>query len=363
LLINSPDNLDAYRRMIEAIRSDETVAFAGAGVSIPLGYPNWSGLLNRLAEETKKTRGENITDSLGTKMTVAGVTAMPNTLIRAEIFKFNLGKRYRELLCEIFAPKHGMAADIANISRVPFQHILTSNYDVAIEIAHDELQIEYESFSLADGPAETFVGKIGDYRCQRCIVHVHGRYDDPDSIVLTNSEYGHIYEGSPVCRSLWNTLPISRRCVFFGFSFLDEDIAEKFSLRIFQRTHRCISGIRHFAVVALEERNAEGPIRSSFRQQYGIEPVFFQPLDSNFSGYSVLIGDIVSRTVNAANEAPAAASKRISEKWPQEPRAKSVWITGAIDAGKDLASSSKDVARLKALTQMNMRKTKTGDLK
>ena len=40
--------------MIEAIRSEKSFAFAGAGVSRPLGYPTWPQLLDQLAQETRQ---------------------------------------------------------------------------------------------------------------------------------------------------------------------------------------------------------------------------------------------------------------------------------------------------------------------
>lgn len=322
MLIESPENLKAHSQLVEAIRFDSTVAFAGAGVSARLGYPNWSRLINDLAEEAEKINQGKLTDRFGAELTVADVKAMNDPLISADIFKSNLGNRYGELLREIFAPRHGAIADIVNISRIPFQHILTSNYDISVEMAHDEILKKYESFSLEDGDAVNFIASIGDYRSSRCIVHVHGRYDDPGSIVLTNSEYGRIYEGSGVCRKLWETLPIARRCVFFGFSFSDEDIAEKFSLRAFYHDERFFLGTRHFAVVELENQIAEGARRSFFRQRYGIEPIFFDREDATYRGYSAVIENLASSTATLAN----------------------------------------DVERLKALTRLNIRRTKTGDL-
>lgn len=299
MLIESKENLKAHSRLVEAIRSDSTVAFTGAGVSARLGYPNWSRLISDLADEAEKIKKGKITDKFGAELTVADVKAMNDPLVSAEIVKFNLGNRYGEFIREIFAPRHGASADIVNISRVPFQHILTSNYDISLEIAHDEISKKYESFSLEDGAALNFVGSIGDYHASRCIVHVHGRYDNPQSIVLTNSEYGRIYEGSGVCRKFWETLPVARRCVFFGFSFSDEDIAEKFSLRVFHDGQRCVLGTRHFAVVELADQTAEARGRSLFRERYGIEPVFFEREDAAYRGYSAVVKNLASARSSA----------------------------------------------------------------
>ena len=322
MLIESKENRKAHRELVEAIRLDSAVAFAGAGVSSRLGYPDWGTLINQLADEAEKLNQGKVIDRFGSELTVAGVRAMNDPLVSAEIFKFNLGDRYIELLRTIFSPRHGSSPDVVNISRIPFQHILTSNYDTSLEMAHDEINRKYDSFSLEDGAALKFVRYIGDYRYSRCIVHVHGKYDDPRGIVLTNSEYGRIYQGSAICRKLWDSLPTARRCVFFGFSFSDEDIAEKFSLRAFHHDQQTVDGTRHFAIVELKGQSEEGPQRSLFRERYGIEPVFFEKKDANYSGFSAAIECLVTETATLAS----------------------------------------DVERLKALTRLNIQRTKTGDL-
>ncbi|MFZ3215134.1 MAG: SIR2 family protein [Candidatus Acidiferrales bacterium] len=322
MLIESQENLKANRDLIEAIRSDSTVAFAGAGVSARLGYPDWTRLINELADEAEKITNGRIVDKFGAELNVADLKAMNDPLVSAEIIKLNLGTRYGQLLGEIFAPRYGASADIVNISRIPFQHILTSNYDISLELAHNEVPKKYESFSLEDGAALRFLSSIGDYRYSRCIVHVHGRYDDPQSIVLTNGEYARIYQGLGVCRKLWETLPLARKCVFFGFSFSDQDIAERFSLGVFHDGQRSVLGTRHFALVELVNEREEVRRRSIFRERYGIEPVFFSRGDASYRGYSEVVAKLASATATLAD----------------------------------------DVERLKALTRVNIQRTKTGDL-
>ena len=83
-----------------------------------------------------------------------------------------------------------------------------------------------------------------------------------------------------------------------------------------------VDGTRHFAIVELRSQSEEGPQRSLFRERYGIEPVFFEKKDANYSGFSAVIESLVSETVTLAS----------------------------------------DVERLKALTRLNIQRTKTGDL-
>lgn len=339
MLIQSPDNLEAYRRMTGAIRGKKSLAFAGAGVSRPLGYPTWPGLLSRLASETRSACGEDIFDDEGRQLTVTQVARFGNLLVQAEIFKCNLKNRYSDLIQDIFARKNEVTSEIKELARLPFQHILTSNYDISLEVAHEDMQLEHESICLSDGAAREFVNKLFDFDYAKRIVHVHGRFDNPQSIVLTEKEYGALYQGSQLVQTFWTVMPIYRSCVFFGFSFTDEGITEGFNLRNFNRAHRDGSQTPHFALLALAEgdREKEEVLRSNYAMRYGVDPVFFDPIDSTFTGHSNVIGKIVS------DLAPA--------------------VTGGTVGRQDSTTIADDVAQLEALTTLNIKKGATGELR
>jgi hypothetical protein len=286
LLLDSTTNKEAFLSLLEAIRSNRAMAFAGAGVSRPLGYPTWSVLIDRLTNETRERSGEQIVDDQGRNITVAQVTEMRDLLFRAEIFKCNLGARYFEIIQETFAPKGGQNADIRNLVSLPFQHFLTSNYDLALERANDELQLRYDSICLYDVPVTEFVNNLGNYDYARRIVHVHGRFDATEKIVLTEKEYGAFYHNSSVAKPFWQMVPIIRRCVFFGFSFNDTDLTAGFNLGNFNLAPRGAAEVIHFSIVALGKKDKEPAYRAWYNMKYGIQPVFFDGIDSNFSGYS-----------------------------------------------------------------------------
>lgn len=339
LLINVPANLEAYRRMVGVIRSKQSFAFAGAGVSRPLGYPTWLELLNRLASETRTRCGEDIIDGEGRPLTVTEVERIDDLLVQAEILKVNLKEQYGGLIREIFARKRSIKVEIKELARLPFQHILTSNYDVSLEVAHEELQLQCESICLCDGAAREFVNKLFDTNYGKRIVHVHGRFDKPESIVLTEKEYAALYQGSQVVERFWGAVPMYRTCVFLGFSFSDEEITESFNLRNFNRAHREGSQTPHFALLALADtdRDKERVLRTGYAAKYGVDPVFFDPVDWKYSGYSNVIENI------AQDISPPVAR-------------------GAVGQGHS-PSYADDFARLEALTTLNMKKGATGELR
>lgn len=363
LIIDTESNKQAFRQLLQVIRSKQAIAFTGAGVSRPLGYPTWDVLIDRLATETIARCGDHIIDDQGRSITVAQVVEMRDLLFRAEIFKGNLGARYFEIIRETFGPKDGQIADIRDLVSLPFQHLLTSNYDTVLERAQDDLQVGYESICLYDAPANAFVNNLANYDYDRRVVHVHGRFDDPEKIVLTESEYAALYHSSTIARLFWQMVPILRRRVFFGFSFIDMDLTAGFNLGNFNRAQRENHvGVVHFVCVALDDKDQEGSFRALYNMKYGIEPVFFDRVDSGFSGYSTLIRILGRKIAPPPKElrvglAEALATEVEEAAQPAVPAGPAVAIEEHIPE-----PLNDDVAHLEHLTESNLKKRATGDL-
>jgi hypothetical protein len=343
--------------MIDVIRSKQALAFAGAGVSRPLGYPRWDTLLERFADETRTHCGEHIQDEQGRDITVTEITEMKDLLVRAEIFKWNLGARYHQLIREIFAPRDGQLNEIRDLISLPFQHFLTSNYDMALELAHDNLQQQYSSIAFEDPEATEFVNNLGIYDYARRIVHVHGRFDRPESVALTEREYGVLYNNSLVVRRFWQIVPVTRRCVFCGFSFNDVDLGSLFSLRSFNDARRQGGAVAHFALLAMDIDNGEGTSRAFYNTKYGIEPVFFKSVDENFSGYSAVIRMMAKEIVPSIPELLVTAGPT--------PISVAIPPAVAVPVPQEEAVAEpvlQDVIRLERLTDSNLKARATGEL-
>src|SRR6266480_3378511 len=209
--------------MLEVIRDGHSIAFAGAGVTFPLGYPTWPKLVDLLASEVRRLRGEQL-ESNGQAISVEKVLRdlKGEPLVQAQILKENLKGDYFPLMASLFGPKGGRAASVADLVSLPFKHFLTSNYDPGLEQHH--VPSTFESICLHhEESAAQFIFHHSDSGYAKRIVHVHGRYDEPERIILTEGDYG-IYVRSPLFDQFWRTLPVAMRLVFFGFSFEDIDL-------------------------------------------------------------------------------------------------------------------------------------------
>jgi SIR2-like domain len=325
VIIDTERNRTAYLRLVELIRSGRALAFAGTGVTCTLGYPDWDGLIARLAAEVRQALGEDITSN-GQQITVEQVLRefRQRPLVQAQILKENLGEIYFPLMAKLFGPVDRTVGAIADLVSLPFKHFLTSNYDQGLELHHSPsnrpivICLHHES-------APEFITHFGDENYGRRIVHVHGRHDEPMHIILTEEDYGR-YVHLAILDEFWRIVPAAGRLVFFGFGFRDLDLLHTFRRRqmVLRDNHQ--GEARHFAVMPLEHRDRDGAVTVAMRMQYGIEPVFFPHPGAHFAEYdnllSMLKADITGKRPEQLGEgAPTLATIPTQEVQAEEPTA------------------------------------------
>ena len=123
---------------------------------------------------------------------------------------------------------------------------------------------------------------------------------------------------------------------------------------------------RHiFALIALDDSRDEAGFRRECKVKYGVDPVFFRTgMDPQYSGYRALVRKMVGDTVPDATELAA----RLDVGLPVESDHK-IASQGTRDAATettcrpDPITIAKDLARLETLTVLNMKKSKTGELR
>lgn len=346
MLIDSKENRSAFAKLISELRTGQTLAFTGAGVSVAAGYPTWAQLIAKLAQKTREKVGDKVRwaeDDIPIEV-VEGL----DFLVAAEIFAGALGSDYHAILRHEFGPKNDSFPDVQTLVGLPFRHFLTSNYDPTLESALSEPGQTCPYLSLHDNKAAAkFLCDLTS-RQQRHVVHVHGRYDVPEGIVLTEKQYGSQYTDSAVVKGFWTIVTIRESCVFFGFSFSDLDLLSGF--RTAKREFNLQS--RHFGVLPLAEGASEMAQRAQLGVTYGIQPVFFSPVDEKYSGYGQLlqmIKDQMQTNLTARLAPPDSVA-------PEPLTARNLGVE-ALSSGE-----SEDVNSLQKLTKNNLRKHRTGGL-
>lgn len=300
------ENEERKRELIELVASGEAMLIVGAGSSVRVGYVTWNGLMGEL---------ENLANRYGTGL---DQTRKGAALAYAEDIKSHIRDqtgglgRYYALLQNLFSPKNPPFDDFhRKLASLPFRGILTTNYDIVLEAALGELepQSAYDNSLVID---ENSAGRVheflmamnNDKRITQRIAHLHGKFDIPDSIILSIEDYHKVYglrlpanqgqrnvEWTLHRKLLWAVLA-TRRVVFVGFSMNDpyfNEMLETVSADLW-RWDKSI----HFAIMSISSTNAENSKTRAdgLRREYGVDTVFYEDPDNSHQGLDKIVDDI-----------------------------------------------------------------------
>ena len=270
-LVEGAGNGKAFEELIEALRPGSALAFVGAGSSARVGYPLWGGLLDRMAARIVET------EPLA-KPRVDALAAETDMLWKAEEYRRMLGvDGFVALIRDTFGPEEARHDEFhQDLVRLPFRHILTTNYDAVLEQAHAAAFHRPRALSVSWREASNLrelIQRIGDAEYGRRYVYLHGRFDDPENIVLTERDYTERFiQASDTWPKLF-TLLAAQRVASIGFSLTDLDVMGVF------RAVKAMMGPgepRHFAILPHDEKLDAGTTRQRLQSKYGIRPVFYR---------------------------------------------------------------------------------------
>ena len=195
--------IDFPSPLIDALRNDNLVVFAGAGVSMgaPACLPDFRNLAQVIAEGTGESlrEGEREDRFLGRLCDDIGV---------------DVRSRAVEALSHGQPTPTDLHRDLLKLyPNVEHLRVVTTNFDLLFEAALDDVpaQIDdvYRAPALPLGRA--FTG----------IVHVHGALDKPRTMVLTDADFGRAYLNDGWARRFLLELFRSFTVLFVGYSHSD----------------------------------------------------------------------------------------------------------------------------------------------
>jgi hypothetical protein len=211
--------------LAKELEENNLAIFAGAGLSAPAGFVNWSQLLKPIAEELDLDV-EKETDLVA----LAQYHCNTNQANRGKL---------NQLLIDEFTKNANPTQNHKILARLPISTYWTTNYDKLIE------------------NSLTSAGKIPDTKHQNpqlnytkpnrdaIVYKMHGDIDRPDEAILTKDDYESYHvKMQPFLNALSGDL-ISKTFLFLGFSFTDPNLDYILSrVRIAhsknQRQHFCI---------------------------------------------------------------------------------------------------------------------------
>ena len=341
--------------LLELIASGDAVLMAGAGCSGGL-YPPWPKFVAELqsaaiAHDPKFNGGSS-----------------DDFLTFADNVKNCLGDdKYYAFIYKTFKPgtqKHRLEHEV--LCRLPFRAITTTNYDLVLESALNVVFPNPANSLHFEGATKTKIHEFlmsmnHNKNLSRSVAHLHGVYDQPDSIVLGGKEYSSKYgflltdqpdtiydqiqKGLspaefeqalvtygyqwPLRRKLLWALLATRRIVFIGFSLNDpyflkmldyvkDDLATYYSES-------------HFLILRVTKNDHERSMAFADRlnADYGIETVFFFDEPGDYSGLAKFIQEL-----DVLNEVVPFADKVVEEPVPVATPGKSSVRNKLLELGK-----------------------------
>ena len=197
--------IDFPNELLNALREDKLVMFAGAGVSMgdPAKLPSFRDLANQVAEHM----GEELTNN----------EPADRFLGRLNSRGVKVHERAVEVLSKGDPKPTDLHRDLLRLYRNPGSvRIVTTNFDTLFEqAAACELECEPDVFKA---PALPLGSKFSG------IVHVHGSIDRADEMVLTDQDFGRAYLTEGWARRFLVELFRSFTVLFVGYSHSDTDM-------------------------------------------------------------------------------------------------------------------------------------------
>ena len=188
------------------------VPFLGAGLGMPCGLPNWSGLLQKLA-----TWSEDNGDDLSTIALIRHSISQGNLDAAAHALGQTIGSRLSEALRSILAPPNLKPTPLHSLlANVSWQMVLTTNFD---NLLPESFANRLEPLTWQDNIRMGEVLRVG----QPHLMMVHGWIERPDSIVLTPTAYRESFR-SAAQRHYLTSLLSQHSFLFLGCSLRDPDI-------------------------------------------------------------------------------------------------------------------------------------------
>ena len=198
------DNIqDFIKKYSKAISEGNAAIFAGAGLSIPSGYVNWSGLIKDFAEEIH-----------------LDVNKEKDLIEVIQFYCNSKGGRgaVNDAIYDKFTKKAKSNINIQILSKLPISTYWTTNYDKIIENELEkagkivDIKIVPESLALTKSNRDAILYKM------------HGDCDNPSECILTKDDY----ESYNINRQLFTTALqgdlVSKTFLFIGFSFDDPNL-------------------------------------------------------------------------------------------------------------------------------------------
>jgi hypothetical protein len=299
-------------RLLSFLRNGESILFVGSGSSKLADYPLWDELLNALrayfAPDIPMPEGNY------DRLKFA-------EFIKQRAFREKSRTEYCKFLERQFDPKHvGKTHDEFHTVLVNFKFkgIVTTNYDIVLESAITEKQINNEELYRSCDPVDLCDWdksyRVSDYlrslsSANNCtsVLHLHGFYKNPENLILTERDYllryGYIDSNdskTPVPidtlhrKVIWSLLAM-HSVIFVGFSMKDPFFTE--ILEVVRNDLNLDGDLLHFAILPEDDRDKAQLLSNKYCVQsifYPVQKTGMLGEEKDYSGVKNIIYEIAN---------------------------------------------------------------------
>ncbi|MBF0339138.1 MAG: SIR2 family protein, partial [Nitrospirae bacterium] len=297
-------NLQALKDVVRAVRA---IAFIGAGCSIPLGYPSWAGLIARILDEIGRTK-----PSMATKVDMLREKNDDLLYVAGECKSLMGEKDFRAFIGREFQPKENdnHTEEHKLIIKLPFYNYMTSNYDSCLDSAYWSVENKAPSSFTYNNKQQLADYCTSTVEPQRKIFHIHGRYDNPQDIVLTEEDYKGAYQEGFI--SSLRSIIMTHTVVFIGSGVNDPDFLN--IMRFIDHVFMGCQG-KHYAIISWPASGYAEIEAGRLQSKYNITPVFYEIQGDKHTERAGILRDILDycNDATAAKPTPKAVSKDSKE--------------------------------------------------
>jgi len=195
--------------LVAAIRKRQAILFVGAGVSMTVGLPSWSTLIEHIADELDIDLSTFKREDL-------------NYLTLAEFYRIKQGsigplRSWMDRHWTLSEEKLRTSRVHELICKLDFPIIYTTNFDRNLETAFDLRGKDYVKIVNAKD-----VARIREGIPQ--IVKYHGDFDDDDSIVIAETDYLDRLSFESPLDIKFRSDSLGKTILFIGYSMTDLNI-------------------------------------------------------------------------------------------------------------------------------------------
>lgn len=209
------NNINFPNRILDAIREDKLVVFAGAGASMekPTSLPNFQDLAKEIAEGTGQTLGKNEPCEVflgALKARKIDVNESAASILSGTCLKHNA---LHEAIVDLFVSPERIK-------------IVTTNYDQMFEQVLEERGVQAPIYNSPALPLGSDVNGI---------IHIHGNVSNPKYMVVTDEDFGRAYLTEGYATRFLVKLFESYTVLFIGYSYSDTIL--RYLTRAMSRQH------------------------------------------------------------------------------------------------------------------------------